>query len=271
MERSLSVIVITWNAEKDVKPCLRSIMESTEEIPTEIIVVDNGSTDATIRLLEEFGETVKITQLKENRGVAAARNIALKQTSNEVVWILDVDTIVNRKAAETMVDYIVGHEECGLCACKLTDAEGNVQESCRKLPWPKYKVLNWLAAPQRKKHFPKKISDWISIQNEEQFYHKELSMETPFSVEYTIGACQMFRREIIDEIGYLDEKIFYGPEDADFCQRITEKGKHIVVLPQVKIIHHYNRLSQKKLLSQTTWKHLKGLAHFYLKQRGTKR
>ena len=115
---------------------------------------------------------------------------------------------------------------------------------------------------------PTGLSQWINEKNEQQFYHKELSMESPFSVEYTIGACQMFRREILDEICYLDEKIFYGPEDADFCQRIARVGKGITILPQFRIIHHYNRASQKKLLSAATYKHVKGLIHYYVKQIG---
>lgn len=266
MDKSLSVIVITWNAQKDVETCIRSIVESTEGIPTEIIVVDNGSTDGTIEVLESFGRDIRLTKLPENKGVAAARNIGLKQAVNQIVWILDVDTIVNREATEAMLNHIIGDEECGLCACKLTDTMGNVQESCRKLPWPKYKMLNFLAAPQRAKRFPKRIREWMEVQNEGQFYHKELSMETPFPVEYTIGACQMFRRNILDGIGFLDEKIFYGPEDADFCQRVSKAGKKITVLPQVSIIHHYNRASQKKLFSQATINHIKGLLHFYLKQ-----
>lgn len=264
-QKSLSVILLTWNSEKDVEPCIASILEATKEIQTEIIVVDNGSQDNTLQLLDSFKGSITLHPLPENKGVAPARNIGMKLSHNDVIWILDIDTIVNKEAAEGMFNYITEHDECGLCACKLTDVNGIPQESCRKLPWPKYKLMNILAT---RKFLPKGLGEWINEKNEQQFYHKELSMESPFSVEYTIGACQMFRREILDEIGYLDEKIFYGPEDADFCQRIARVGKEITILPQFRIIHHYNRASQKKLLSAATYKHVKGLIHYYVKQIG---
>lgn len=263
MNHKLSVIILSWNSERDVNDCITSLLEATRNIETEIIVIDNGSTDGTIGLLEQFGKKIKLHRLQENKGVAPARNIGLKQASNDIIWILDIDTIVNQKAAEGLFQHITTHEQCGLCACKLTDANGVPQESCRKLPWPKYKLMNILAT---RKFLPTSLSRWINEKNERQFYHKELSMESPFSVEYTIGACQMFRMEILDEIGYLDESIFYGPEDADFCQRITRTGKEITVLPQFQIIHHYNRTSQKKFFSVATYKHIKGLFHYYIKQ-----
>ncbi len=263
MDKSLSIILLTWNSERDVEPCISSILEATKEIPTEIIVVDNGSQDKTLQLLDSFKGSITLHPLTENKGVASARNIGMKLSHNDIIWILDIDTIVNKEAAEGMFNHITKHNECGLCACKLTDVNGIPQESCRKLPWPKYKLMNLLAT---RKCFPKGFSQWINEKNEQQFYHKELSMESPFSAEYTIGACQMFRREILDEIGYLDEKIFYGPEDADFCQRIARTGKEITILPQFKIIHHYNRTTQKKLFSAATYQHVKGLIHYYVKQ-----
>ncbi len=268
MQASLSVILLTWNSEKDVHPCLDSLLESTSDIQTEIIVVDNGSSDNTIKELTQYGDRINLTQLQENKGVAVARNIALKQCHNDLVWILDIDTTVNAPAIRGMMDYLLQHDECGLCACKLTDLEGNVQDSCRKLPWPKYKVMNFLSSDKFKKRLPDNLFNRIKSTNEEQFYHKELSSAEPFAVEYTIGACQMFKREILGEVGYLDEKIFYGPEDADFCQRISRQGKKVVVLPNLQIIHHYNRASQKKLFSKATQKHIEGLLHYYWKQRG---
>lgn len=69
-------------------------------------------------------------------------------------------------------------------------------------------------------------------------------------MEYVIGACQMIRREAFKEVGLLDEHIFYGPEDADFCIRLHEKGWKIYFLPYVSIIHEYQQISRKKFFSK---------------------
>ena len=163
MDHKLSVIILSWNSERDVNDCITSLLEATRNIETEIIVIDNGSTDGTIGLLEQFGEKIKLHRLQENKGVAPARNIGLKQASNDIIWILDIDTIVNQKAAEGLFQHITTHEQCGLCACKLTDANGVPQESCRKLPWPKYKLMNILAT---RKFLPTSLSRWINEKNE---------------------------------------------------------------------------------------------------------
>ena len=270
MNTQLSVVIITWNAEQDAKKCLDSVMEAIVMRPTEVIVVDNGSTDNTRAILESYGERINLILLKKNNGVAVARNIGMATAKGEFIWILDVDTIVNREAVDGMLEYIENHPECGLCACRLQSEGGDVQDSCRKLPYPKHKIRNLLSAKTGKMTFTGKFNEKIKKQNESQFYRKELQSGEPFEAEYVIGACQIFRKEILDEVGFLDEKIFYGPEDADFCLRISRKGYKVVCLPAFHIIHHYNRISNKKIFSRMSYLHLKGLVYFYAKHKNEK-
>ena len=270
MNTQLSVIIITWNAERDVKQCLDSVLKATVSRSTEIIVVDNGSTDKTRDILESYGELINLILLKKNNGVALARNVGMATAKGEYLWILDVDTIVNKDAVDGMIEYLANNTGCGICACRLQSESGDVQDSCRKLPYPKHKIRNLLSARTGKSAFTRKFNDKIKKQNESQFYHKELQGSEPFETEYVIGACQMFRKTILDEVGFLDEKIFYGPEDADFCLRIYQKGYKIVCLPAYYIIHHYNRISNKKLFSRMSYLHLKGLAYFYAKHKNEK-
>jgi len=267
MSIQLSVIIITWNAERDVKQCLDSVIEATMSRRMEIIVVDNGSTDKTREILESYGEGINLLLLKKNNGVAVARNIGMATAKGEYIWILDVDTIVNREAVDGMVEYLENHTECGICACRLQSENGDVQDSCRKLPYPKHKIRNLLSVKTGKLVFAKKINDKIRKQNESQFYREEIRRREPFETEYVIGACQMFRKAILDEVGFLDEKIFYGPEDADFCLRVFQKGYKIVCLPVYFIIHHYNRITNKKIFSRMTYLHIKGLVYFYTKHK----
>jgi GT2 family glycosyltransferase len=265
MNYRLSVIIITWNSRQDVSSCLDSVFASTGHIPTEITVVDNGSTDGTHGILLSYGMQINFIPLDKNKGVAYARNIGLKSAKGELVWILDVDTVVNKNAVDGMVAFLANNPTCGLCACRLQSENGEVQDSCRRLPYPSHKIRNVLSEITGRtallKCFHEKIKKW----NETQFYHRELTGDEPFEAEYIIGACQMFRRSILGCADYLDDKIFYGPEDADFCLRIYRKGYKIICLPQYYIIHHYNRISSRKIFSRISYLHLKGLIYFYLK------
>jgi len=263
----LSVIIITWNSQHDVKQCIDSVIESVADYTSEIIVTDNGSKDETLSILKEYGNNINLICLEKNKGVAAARNVGLKVAKGDYLWILDVDTVVNIEAVSGMINYLNSHPECGLCSCKLQSESGETQDSCRKFPHIKHKIRNLIVRKSNTSILPKKLYNKIKKQNELQFYRTELNENEPFESEYIIGACQMFRRKILDEVGYLDENIFYGPEDADFCIRIIKKGFKIICLPEYHIIHHYNRISNKRIFSKMSFYHLKGLIHFYFKHK----
>jgi GT2 family glycosyltransferase len=289
MDYQLSVVIITWNSQQEVMPCLDSVLASIRHLAAEVIVVDNGSTDETRTSVQSYGQTqtssmyrasdempeilqshgirINFIRLEKNYGVAYARNIGMKAAKGEFIWILDVDTVVNRGAIDGMINYLTNHPECGLCACRLQSENGNVQDSCRRLPLPEYKIRNILSEITGKTTLWKRLHEKIKKRNESQFYRIELSVNEPFEAEYVIGACQMFRRTMLDEVGYLDDRIFYGPEDADFCLRISRKGYKIVCLPSYHIVHHYNRISNKKVFSRISYCHLKGLIYFYFKHK----
>jgi len=271
MSIRLSVIIITWNSERDVKSCLDSVMASIVQHSAEIIVVDNGSTDKTRDILESYGERINLILLQKNNGIAVARNIGMETAKGEYIWVLDVDTIVNMDAVAGMIGYLESNAECGICACRLQSESGDIQDSCRRLPYPMHKIRNLLTAKTGKMRFTKSLHERIKKQNEAQFYREELKSGKPFEAEYIIGACQMFRKTILDEVGFLDEKIFYGPEDADFCLRISRKGYKVVCLPKYHIIHHYNRISNKNIFTRISFLHFKGLLYFYAKHRSLKR
>ena len=97
----------------------------------------------------------------------------------------------------------------------------------------------------------------------ENYDEKEITDE--FKCDYLISACWMMRYETYKKIGKLDEKIFYSPEDVEYCMRIREKGLEIVHLRKAEIIHYYQRISKKKLISKANITHFTGI-HYILKK-----
>ena len=80
-----------------------------------------------------------------------------------------------------------------------------------------------------------------------------------------MSACWLMRADLVHEIGLLDEKIFYAPEDVEYCLRAWENGYRVLLDRRVKIIHELQRLSRKKLISKHNWEHIKGLLYLYNK------
>ncbi len=246
--KTLSIIILTCNQQSVLRRCLDSLLPSVHNINSEIIIVDNGSTDGTTEMLSAFFPTIKVIVNPENLGVAMARNQGIKASTGKYILILDNDTIVNHEAIAGMLDYIQSHPEAGVVACRLLNSDKTVQQSLKPYPGLMIKLHNVLGIKGRETIFP-------------------TSPDGTIHPTYVIGACQMFRRQIIENIGMLDSRIFYGPEDADFCIRATKAGYKICYLPNFSIEHLHRRATTHKLLSPLARKHFVALIYFYLKHR----
>ena len=251
----LSVILICWNSLPYLREALASLQDTlTAAIDNEIIIIDNGSTDGTDNYIAQHYPHAIYERLPENRGVAYARNRGIERACGKYVWLLDDDTITNREALAEMLQYMQREPRCGICGCRLVNAHGETQESYKPYPSLAIKVRNVLHS-----HLGKhKTTD---------AYAKEIAQGTAFEPTYIIGACQLIRHEVIEQVGLLDEKIFYGPEDADYCIRARKAGWHTAYLPQVSIVHHWKRITNRNPFSRIARKHTAALLYFYCKHR----
>lgn len=245
----LSVILITWNGRELLAECLKSMAFLMARADVEIFVVDNGSEDGTVDFLRNRYPAVKVIPLGSNYGVAYARNRALERACGRYLWILDNDTEINPDVFYGMLHYMEEHPDVGLAGCRLIDADGLVQESCKRYPGIGEKIRNLLL----KKGY--------------RYAYGLKRMKENFEPEYVIGACQFIRREAYEAAGPLDEKIFYGPEDADFCIRIHSAGYRIMYLPGFTVLHHCQRISRARVFSYIGRRHIAGLVHLYFKHK----
>jgi GT2 family glycosyltransferase len=229
----------------------------------EIIYVDNASTDETLSQIKRLYPGVRIVENRKNAGVSIARNQGIGLASGQYLWFLDSDTEVTKASLMAMLKFMDENPGAGLCGCKMYGQDGRVQESCRKFP----SVAGKLRAAVR--IFGKK---WGKKQSLSSFPPTayDTDSEQPFEVDYVIGACQLIRKEAQDKVGLLDERIFYGPEDADFCLRMKQAGYKVYYLPQVSIYHAYQRVSSHKIFSKITREHLRGLIYYFWKYKCTK-
>lgn len=245
----ISIILITWNAASVLRNCLESLKEIMQRKDVEVIITDNGSQDETVSFLKKEYPCIQLIELKENRGVAYARNRGLEKAKGKYLFILDNDTLVSREAVEGMEEFMDKHPQAGICGCRLQDGEGRIQESCRPYPGVRDKLANLLKG------------------KEYRYFYSDETRSQIFEPVYLIGACQFVRYDAFKQAGLLDEHIFYGPEDADFCLRVKKANWHIYYLPQYTITHLCQRLTHKKMFSKTTRKHLSALLYFYWKHK----
>ena len=245
---NLSIIILTWNNIDATRQCLKSLLPVMQRDDVETIVIDNASTDGTQAAVRREFPMVKLTCNATNRGIAAARNQGFMRATGARLLILDNDTVASSEAIEGMERYLEQHDDVGLCACRMTDSKGHTQPSFRPYPG----IIS-------------KLCSILRIQRPLSTF----KTDPDGSIEplYVIGACQMIKREAVAQTGMLDEAIFYGPEDADYCLRLRQGGWRIKYLPQYSIIHTYQRATARNPFSWLGYKHIRGLLHLYTKYR----
>jgi GT2 family glycosyltransferase len=253
----VSVVVIGYNSWNYLTNCLPSLSFLTERTDVEVIYVDNGSSDGSQGKVRELFPWIKLIENSRNEGVAVARNIGMKQAQGEYILLLDSDAEMNLATFDILLAFMDEHPEVGLCGCKMFGQDGTVQDSCRPFPTISGKVKAGIHIIAKKFR--------LTTKSASEYYDKEVA--EPFSVDYVIGACQLIRHAVVKQIGGLDEKIFYGPEDADFCLRMHRAGYQVYYLPQTAIYHAYQRESSHRIFSELTKKHVQGLLYYFWKHR----
>lgn len=255
MSVQISVITLTWNSERYIERMIESVINDSNlsGIKMEIIIVDNGSSDSTIELIKRLQEkeiNLFLIELARNYGTTVTRNIGIKESKGEFILILDSDTEINPGTLKSLIESfkVIKSPNIGIIHPRLVFPNGELQESARRFPTlltKLYRLLPWEEKRVNDESFPAVFNGEI----------------TP--VDYAISAAWFMKRDLFENIGFLDEKIFFAPEDAEFCARCWKKGFEVWYYPKAEIIHHCQQITKKRIFSILAMKHFKDLLYFW--------
>lgn len=247
----VSVIVITYNAKDDVRDCLLSL--AVQEVPIEIIIVDNASTDGTREMLtNEFAgwANIRLILNDENIGFAKGNNQALPYCNGEYILLLNSDTVVPRGGIAEMVKYMDLHPDVGVLGPRMVNENGIVQLSYGRF-WSL--IRDVAIAPILGSAYLERlpIIRWWKNQISGR---KEVS-----EVDWIGGAAFMIRKQLMIDLGGIDPFYFLSAGDmVDLCMRVKKKGYKRVYYPNVEFIH-----KGSKSISFTRTTRTASLAHSY--------
>lgn len=251
----ISVVILSWNSELYLEKCLSSLISCLKKKYSkyEIFVVDNGSSDSSIDILNSFkndySDYIKLILLDTNKGTTFPRNLALKQAQGEFIVIMDSDTEIVENVIPRLTHTLKHQNDLGLVAPRLVYGKGMLQKSVDKFPT----ILTKL-----NRFFFLKVSEKLNSGN---VNHERRE------VDYAISAMWVLKKELIVNIGLLDEKIFYAPEDVDYCIRIWKGGYKILYVPEVYAIHYGQEISRGFKINRATIEHVKGLFYYFCKHK----
>lgn len=193
----------------------------------EVWVVDNGSSDGSVKAIIKKFPQVKIISSKVNLGFAAGNNLALKKAKSDYYLLLNSDTEVTVGSLDKLLEF-TKLNNFEIVSCKVLNKDGSFQPNGGDPP-NLLPLFFWLSGLD---DFIKKISVPISYQQRSVSYYKNGR-----EVGWVSGSVMLVKREVFEKIGLLDKKIFMYGEDVEFCLRARRAGFKIGWTDRAQIIH----------------------------------
>lgn len=210
----ISVLVILYNKAEYTYQCLETLLANTN-VSYEVILVDNGSTDETHRLLDRL-DNVTVVRNTTNKGFLLACNQAADLAQGKWLLLLNNDIQAPPTLLSTLLDTTKGRERCGAVGAKLILTDGTLQEA-GSIIWKDGSCLGYGRGD--------------NPNNPQYSYLKE--------VDYCSGACLLVRSDLFREAGKFDER--YVPayyEESDLCMSLRKMGYEVLYQPAANVIHY---------------------------------
>ena len=231
-----SVVIVSYNTFEYTRSAVQSVVDTTDSMDVEVIVVDNASPDESAKRLQEAfpGSTfpnVHVVANQENAGFSRANNVGASQAHGDVLFFLNPDTIVHSGAMRALYTFLMDHPEIGAVGPRVYNADGTDQKSFSDFPniW---KTLH--------QHFP--------VDNVMRG-HDQLTVRTPKAnrpVDVVAGCALAIRRDAFDAVGGWDEQYFMYAEESELCYALHQAGYMNYYLQQATITHYGQRSSSQE-------------------------
>ncbi len=207
--KKVTVAVINFNGEEVLEDTLGSVFRLDYPAVEEIFLVDNCSTDNSVKLVQEKFPDVRILQMESNLGVCTARNKAIRTANSDLIFLIDNDVVLSPDALLHLEDGFDSNPQAGIVSAQIRffDNPEKIQYNGAHI------------------HFA-----GGAIQN-------RLDLDKPVVVGAVPGTAVLVDRHKAIEIGLFDEDYFFGWEDGDFSFRMTIAGYPVLVVSRAKAFH----------------------------------
>lgn len=239
----VSVIIVNWNGRRYLEDCLGSLSRSTYR-NTEIIFVDNASSDTSVSYVRKNFSNIKIILNKGNLGFAEGHEVAYKKARGKALLLLSTDTIIEANAIEELVKMLYSEKDIGAVQPKL-------------LMYPQKNLIDSIGSfflmTGLLYHYGREKDHRLPIYNK------------PMEIFSAKGACILFRKEVLDKVGLFDKDYFAYFEETDLCHRIWLSGYKIVYAPEAVVFHKGGGASGQMVSSYIQFHSFKNRICTYLK------
>ena len=223
----LSIIIINYKTPQLVLDCLATVFNATHNISYEVIIVDNNSRDNSEAIILSQFPLIKWIQLSYNAGFARANNEAIRQSSGDVILLLNSDTLNIQNAIECCYKEFIASSYIA-CGVQLLNKDGSPQISGN------YAItggLNNLLPLPYIGNFVKWLGNILQVKKP-----NIPDAKNTVEVDWINGAFLMVKKGTIEKAGLMDEDFFLYAEEAEWCSRLKKFGK-LCIFGRYNIIH----------------------------------
>lgn len=258
----LAIVIVNYNVAPLLRRCLHSVFDSEGQVTFKVCVVDNDSSDQSVRMVREEFAQVKLIANDVNVGYPAANNQGLRALGVGMTGVdepryallLNPDTEVPPEAFEHLLTYLERHEDVGVVGPKLVLPDGSLDLACRRgfdsMSALVYRMLGLSRLFPRSPRFAR-------------YNMTYLDEDVGADVDSVVGAFMMVRTEALRDVGLLDDRFWMYGEDLDWAKRIKDKGWRVVYNPEVTVLHVKRASSRQNPRAQTEF--YRAMLLFYFK------
>ena len=230
------VCIVNYRTPQLATSCLKSIEKHMLEFTADqVLVIDNNSNDNSIEIISKsikdnnWSNWCQVISSEYNGGFSFGNNIGIREamtTDNKLdyIMLLNPDTIPKSDAIKSLVNFMDNHPEVGIAGSRLENENGGVECSAHTFPSP----LGELEGGARLGVISKWLSDYVVT---------PLLRDDAHRCDWVSGASMIIRREVIEDIGLLDEGYFLYFEEVDFCNRAKKAGWECWYVPNSCVMH----------------------------------
>jgi len=237
----LSIIIVSYNTKDILANCLNLIDKSDlEKSLFEIIIIDNGSNDGSIEMIEKLkskNNTIKLVKNYTNFGFGAANNKAIRMAKGEYILLLNSDVMVDKDTISKQIQFMKEHLKYSASTCKLMLADNKMDPACHR-GFPTV----WASLC----YFTKLEKIFSKTKIFGQYHQGFLNLDKIHDIDAISGAFFMIKKNVFDKIGLFDEGFFMYGEDLDLCLRIKQNDFKIGFNSDNSAIHLKGKSGRKK-------------------------
>lgn len=226
----LSIVIVNWNVSNELVACLDSI--EAHAGASEVIVVDNASSDGSVDLIGECYPWVRLIANHQNLGFAKANNQGFAAASGEFILLLNPDSRLMPNALENMLEHLRGKPRIGLVGPRIIDENGEVVRPCRRPPVSLRQVLKGLFLTDKLFYWTmKKLFGRRFVRLADRRFYRD------GPTGCLQGSCMLMRKSDIEVLGGFDERVPMYLDDGDLCARYRANGMWVYFCAHAEILH----------------------------------